>query len=413
MRTRLILAVLTGVIGMLAFAGTAAAVTRWVNDNVATVPPPGTSCSSPGYNTIQAAVAAALPGDIIRVCAGNYTGPVVVDKTLTVRGARFGVDARFRAQTGESNVTGTTLGFDLRADNIVLDGFRVRNVTGGPGIYTSPEHSGYRILNNVVRDNVFGIYANSGSANQNIISRNLIRTNNRDGAAAQNGIYTDQGLENLVVRNNTFNGQLGTAINLVTGVGEVNDDVTIQSNFGLNNASFVLTAGNNTDLDILSNTTNDTVAERSWGGCQIRIDGDAQDIVISSNLIQRAPFAGICLREGQSSSLANAPDDIDVTFNRILGSDFFGIDSNDSFPGAALVNGNTVRDVVSVGIRFSDVTKGNHITNNSALRSGSTDCLDQSTGGGPNPNGTAGTANFWTNNVGATAIPRGICRRPS
>lgn len=64
---------------------TASAITRWVNDDAANYAPPGTSCVTAGYATIQAAVNAASAGDVIRVCPGKYVENVVIaTNNLTV-----------------------------------------------------------------------------------------------------------------------------------------------------------------------------------------------------------------------------------------------------------------------------------------------------------------------------------------
>src|SRR3954470_10879596 len=52
------------------------------------------------YNTIQSAVDAATPGAIINVDAGTYSEWVVVNKSLTLRGAKAGVDARSNTRDG-------------------------------------------------------------------------------------------------------------------------------------------------------------------------------------------------------------------------------------------------------------------------------------------------------------------------
>src|SRR5687768_7221056 len=57
----------------------AAATTHWVNDDEVTPSPPGTSCDVAGYTTISAAVAAAVSGDTIMVCAGTYTENVILN----------------------------------------------------------------------------------------------------------------------------------------------------------------------------------------------------------------------------------------------------------------------------------------------------------------------------------------------
>ena len=41
---------------------------------------------SPGEGTLQAALDTAEPGAVLRLAPGIYPGPVVVDRTLTLRG---------------------------------------------------------------------------------------------------------------------------------------------------------------------------------------------------------------------------------------------------------------------------------------------------------------------------------------
>jgi hypothetical protein len=55
--------------------------TLWVDDDDLTC-----GGNSPCYHTIQEAVAAAQPGDTIRVRAGTYQGPIIINKTLTLSG---------------------------------------------------------------------------------------------------------------------------------------------------------------------------------------------------------------------------------------------------------------------------------------------------------------------------------------
>ena len=66
----------------------ASAVTRWVNDT-GPYTPPGTSCSMPGYATIQSAVNSAIVGDTINVCPGTYPEQVSVEtaakNSITIR----------------------------------------------------------------------------------------------------------------------------------------------------------------------------------------------------------------------------------------------------------------------------------------------------------------------------------------
>src|SRR5207302_4976849 len=98
---------LTIVLGLMFFGGRGvrSASTWYVSP---TGPPSGTSggsCTSPSFNTINLAVAAASNGDTIQVCAGTYNENVIIPKTLTLNGAQVGVDARTRS-VAESTING-------------------------------------------------------------------------------------------------------------------------------------------------------------------------------------------------------------------------------------------------------------------------------------------------------------------
>ena len=91
------------------------------------------------YETIQEAIAAASDGDTIVVAAGSYEENVTVDKSLTLKGAQAGVDARNRS--GDETIIEPDEGAGIRiltvADRVVvIDGFTVRNTLHG---ITTPE----------------------------------------------------------------------------------------------------------------------------------------------------------------------------------------------------------------------------------------------------------------------------------
>ena len=58
---------------------------RWVSNTVPVGSAPGTGCASPGYATITAAIIAANPGDIIKVCAGTYNEQLAITQSVTLQ----------------------------------------------------------------------------------------------------------------------------------------------------------------------------------------------------------------------------------------------------------------------------------------------------------------------------------------
>jgi hypothetical protein len=391
-----------------AFAGTALASTQWVNDDAAVGG--NTSCADPGFNDIQSAVNAATAGDTVHVCAGTYAGGVDVGKTLNFVGAKANRDARTRSQTHESIITGggDLGGLFLHADGIVVNGFTIRDELSGPGIYTSPSFSGYRLVNDVVTGNVFGIYLNTGAGTQSLVQHDLITNNNVSGSANGNGIYTDQGTQDVLINQNTFRLNTNAAVLFTNTTPTVNSNIAVRSNLAVNNTSFVLLFGRNDNVTIAGNRTNDTNAsDNANQGSAVRVDGDADGVLIQRNTILHSPFSGVAVRNGSAEDTAG-PVGVVIASNTIRYAANDGIDVTSSVPESVNAHGNTIRHSRNVGIFFDAGTAGNTIASNSALYSTSWDCQDRSTG-----TGTAHTANSWTHDIGVKDSPNGLCRRPS
>jgi parallel beta-helix repeat protein len=95
----------------------------------------GTIIYVPGdYATIQAAIDAASDGDTIMVAAGLYEQSVVINKSLTLKGAQAGVDARTRSGAETIIEPDEEIGISIltAADGVVvIDGLTVQNAVHG------------------------------------------------------------------------------------------------------------------------------------------------------------------------------------------------------------------------------------------------------------------------------------------
>ena len=108
------------------------------------------------YPTIQAAITAAVASDTIVVAAGTYTGNISVNKSVTIRGANFGI-ASTGMRGAETVIVG---GFDVTANDVVLDGLQIMEgrVDYGfqrSGVFVNGARTGVQLKNSIVdRDGV-------------------------------------------------------------------------------------------------------------------------------------------------------------------------------------------------------------------------------------------------------------------
>ena len=252
-------------------------------------------CLSPvtACMTIQAAVNKASPGDTINVAAGLYPeaplGPLTINKTLTLLGAQSGIDARTRV--GAESIINDVQGTSVSASGVVIDGFTVQGSSvsafTGYGIFLNPGISGTQIINNIIQDNIAGIGLSNSGATQAIIQHNVFRNNTLPGGASGSGIYTDQFVGGLTVRNvlideNSFLGHSGTggAINIsnTAFIGGGVFDLTVTSNlFDMNSRAFVLFNTHDSTFD------DNTITNSTFVSADIRLFDNNTGLTFTNN----------------------------------------------------------------------------------------------------------------------------------
>jgi parallel beta-helix repeat protein len=301
---------------------------------------PATAFGVDAFATIQAGVNAADAGGTVHVSAGTYSELVSVNKSVNLLGAEAGVDARTRTGVPETIVDGAlnganrTTAFYITANNVVLDGFTCRDQTDpnvfNAGIVMANNTSGVTVRNNIITNNVIGIFA--GSNSPSLIQDNLFDGNNNSGPAGGAGIYSEN-TNGLTVDNNEFRNhtQNSPVIFAATGTG-AHVNLTFSNNFLHDNVSGVFAIGV-TGGQFRSNTiktTGGSATALTFGGGDIGIDVELNDL--SGNLKG--------LRIADFGFIGVAPNsNITAHYNDFSNSTVFGAGVSDE--GSGLTNGYT------------------------------------------------------------------------
>jgi nitrous oxidase accessory protein NosD len=403
----------------------------------------GVQCANADFTSIQAAVARAHPGDLIRVCPDLYNEAVVIDKPLTLKGDPDAIEAIdcFQPMLGELETAQQavidppgddfSIGLDLKADDVVVEGFVVQGAT--VGIDAPDLYSGYRVHHNLLRLNsLFAMDFGSEGTRHSRVDHNCIREN-RYGLVSElddDSIWTPIGPERgewnardlsnaRIDHNSTFRTGEGVG---VAGPGRRDlvaidhntsreDDVgialqnstrsmIIENQFAIGSSGFaaIEVGGANQGLEIRSNIVQGGGAILPGGGFGIWIsqlgffdvfDTPSRELVVTDNEISRAG-AGILARAGSldhSLIVGNT-----ISENARVGINMFGTNNT--------VRSNRSDNNGQDGIRASSGATGNRFEQNSMHGNASVDARDLSTPG----------SNVWIGNDCGTDSPTGtIC----
>jgi hypothetical protein len=247
------------------------------------------------YITIQAAVSASNSGDVIEVDPGTYNENVSINKSLSLRGANYGlacprINSESIVSGGAANAT-----FRIQADNVSIDGFTIKNPLGhyGVGVYNSSQNN-LNVQHNIITDvgnNTtgsgvsYGVYfevgtpANSDNVNISNNCINFIRGGDGGGTAGSAaGVYIGSSsatkeLTNLVVNGNKID-NITARTNATGGKGAYG----ILINTGASSA----VVGKVTNAQITNNEINTLNGLWAHG---IGLEGETPGALVTNNLI--------------------------------------------------------------------------------------------------------------------------------
>jgi len=414
------------------------------------------------YNTIQEAVNAATAGDTIKVKPGTYAENVRVNKTLSIKGPEAPLSkyldpskAAIVDPVDDGILSNPAVAFDLVANGILIEGFTIgefdkaADADGNVGIRTSSAFSGYQIEENVIENNTIGIYLNTattlnavGSVRRTGVEENVIRNNDVAGAASGNGIYSDQGLQNVDIKDNVFSGRnFNVGITIVNAPDQTTNP-TLQTNIRIRDNNFKASTGGGIYFESVTNSSIrdnkftrtalngiqlnggnqhvvieenklDTVGTDGYHGIILSNesgDGVNQNNTIEENSIINAGLSGLVLRDSSFNT---------VRENTIRGSKGFDLSDPNWGNGISLENAsnnriveNDVQKNARNGIFLDSASTGNSIIENLSKgnntgKVGAFDYNDQTTGG----TGPSGVQNTYKKNKGKTQNVPGLIQK--
>jgi hypothetical protein len=388
---------------------------RWVDDDVVAGDGPD-SCDSAGYSSIQDAIDDSAAGDWVLVCPGTYTEELVIPTGVKVRAM-----PNFRAKIVAPAV-GSTVLVSMPGDGARLRGF-VMQIPAGASIPLVRPFSvchGYAAAvlvtgnNAVVRDNriiATGEQTLTGSCGYDY---GIVVGGHGDSATARvtfnwvtdfkfGGILVEDTDSYAWVRRNTLRFFHESDCTIFT----VSCSVNVRSN-SLLNESFPRTfgigvessaradisynwvgSGPNACVGVCLFTVDPPTQALEWGIALTALDG-AETTDVHHNVVKRV-VGGIVTQDGADGAV--------VQYNRVSYGHYglqIGGDNDEWHHNEVWAN--------AEGGSAAPGASGNNIHDNNFHDNTSWDCHDQSSG-----SGTAGTANTWQDNVGASDSPDGLC----
>ena len=405
------------------------------------VPPPagaivvgtaGTYCPSPAYSTIQSAVTAASPGATIYVCAGTYAESPTIDKPLVLLGAQYDVDARTRDGSYETVVNGSGgISYSAGATTGTLNGFTVTGYQGSvAAIDAQGTGSSWSFLNDIVDASNGGIALNTDAVANPAptdVKQDLFQQATPSAAPSgdegQAVILTGGAANDVRISNDAFVELSGPGAAITTpgtaACGGALDTTNFSENLTISHDTMTENGGSFTDpvngpgfldepfVDLMCtnaaavefDTVSVTDAADAHARTAVELTGGDFSPIVEGNALDGD---GTTSAAGVSANLSAFPSGTGVQVVDNFVSGYATGIAMSAGSGFAVVH-NFVKGSTADGLDVTS-TGGGTVTGNAVSGSTTDDCVDTSTGGH-----TAGTADTWTGNGGATSAPSGLC----
>ncbi|MCF0058144.1 right-handed parallel beta-helix repeat-containing protein [Dyadobacter sp. CY356] len=294
------------------------------------------------YCSIQDAVNAADPGNVINVSAAIFNEEVTINKSLIINGANVGVAGNGTRGT-ESIIDGNSgarSGFVVLANNVTIDGFTIRGAAGiyNSGVYSSPTTSGLTLQNNFITDNRIGAYPSSNGAS--VVKNNLFNANNRTGSAGGAGIYVEA-TNALTIEGNEFTGHnINSAAVFAALTPNAHQNLVFTKNYIHDN-------NNDNSMVYLTNVNNANISYNTIiqsGTTAIKVAGGNNNVIITNNLLNGNTTAIKIQNDGTGANVGTqAHENSLVSTKSIDNSDIATVNASCNWYGSSLPSGVTAK----------------------------------------------------------------------
>jgi parallel beta-helix repeat protein len=255
----------------------------------------GNNDMATGYNdptvtvskSIQGAISssAIVDGDTVFVHSGNYTGPININKELSLLGTQAGVSGGDRSfdSGSESTIRGI---INVNAENVTIDGFTLTNPGGNRAVEVNKNNA--TIENNIIRNiggtsytgsNVFAVSVQNGPDNVQILNNwfyDISAKGKTVGAIYVGHSKSNNPSDNLIIEGNTFN-TIRSLYRSFFNPGKGAYAILFNNGAGVNDA-------------LIKDNTIDGVT--GWWARGIGLEGPTIDAIVTGNEIQNLNATG-------------------------------------------------------------------------------------------------------------------------